>query len=50
MLSEISRVLKPEGVFILVTYGQPSNRMNYLENADLSAYLSFCAAILFSGV
>ncbi|KAJ4457918.1 putative protein kinase domain protein [Paratrimastix pyriformis] len=31
MLSEISRVLKPDGVFVCVSYGQPSNRMNYLE-------------------
>jgi len=31
MLSHISRILKPGGVFILITYGRPQNRMCYLD-------------------
>jgi len=33
MLLEISRVLRPGGVFILITYGEPPTRLNYLERA-----------------
>jgi hypothetical protein len=29
--SEVSRVLKPTGVFFIVSYGVPDNRLNYLE-------------------
>jgi len=31
MCSEISRVLKPSGTFMLITYGSPKTRMQYLE-------------------
>ena len=30
-LSEIHRVLKPNGVFITVSYGTPENRESYLK-------------------
>ncbi len=33
---QISRVLKRNGVYIVVSYGQPDTRLGYLEN---SAYL-----------
>ncbi len=33
---QISRVLKPHGIYIVVSYGQPDTRLGYLEN---SAYL-----------
>jgi ubiquinone/menaquinone biosynthesis C-methylase UbiE len=32
--SEVSRVLKPTGVFFIVSYGVPDNRLNYLEKED----------------
>jgi len=31
MLTEIARVLKPDGIFVCITYGQPSNRLHYLK-------------------
>eukprot|EP00624_Nannochloropsis_granulata_P006983 evm.model.NODE_5768_length_38717_cov_23.994007.6 len=31
MCMEVSRVLKPDGVFIIVSYGIPSNRLQYLQ-------------------
>jgi hypothetical protein len=31
MCSEISRVLKPGGAYILVSYGNPESRLSYLE-------------------
>lgn len=34
MCQEISRVLKPSGVYFIVSYGVPDNRLNYLENDD----------------
>lgn len=36
MCQEVSRVLKPKGVFFIVSYGAPDNRMQYLENEDYS--------------
>jgi len=30
MLAEVSRILKPGGVFVLITYGQPKTRIHYL--------------------
>lgn len=33
--SEVSRVLKPTGVFFIVSYGVPDNRLNYLEKVRL---------------
>ena len=30
-MSEVSRVLKPGGLFLVVTYGSPENRLSYLE-------------------
>lgn len=32
MLSEVARVLKPGGVFFMVSYGVPDNRLGYLES------------------
>jgi SAM-dependent methyltransferase len=32
--SEVSRVLKPTGIFFIVSYGVPDNRLNYLEKED----------------
>lgn len=34
MCSEISRVLKDKGIYIVVTYGIPENRLSYLEKDD----------------
>lgn len=34
MAGEISRVLKPNGVFVIISYGVPDNRLNYLEKED----------------
>lgn len=31
---EASRVLQPDGVFFIVSYGTPENRMSYLEQED----------------
>ena len=31
MLSECQRVLKPGGCLLIITYGQPSSRLTYLE-------------------
>lgn len=36
MCEEVSRVLKPSGVFIIVSYGLPENRLGYLEKEDYS--------------
>lgn len=36
MCQEVSRVLKPHGVFYIVSYGVPDNRLQYLENEDYS--------------
>uniref|UniRef100_A0A7R9U186 Methyltransferase domain-containing protein n=1 Tax=Pinguiococcus pyrenoidosus TaxID=172671 RepID=A0A7R9U186_9STRA len=35
-LMEISRVLKPQGVYFMVSYGAPDTRLPYLEDGDLS--------------
>jgi ubiquinone/menaquinone biosynthesis C-methylase UbiE len=34
LCTEISRVLKPNGVYVVVSYGIPDNRVSYLENDD----------------
>ena len=34
MIDEIHRILKPVGVYILVSYGQPIHRNGYLEKPD----------------
>eukprot|EP01089_Gocevia_fonbrunei_P008224 TRINITY_DN198_c0_g2_i4.p1 TRINITY_DN198_c0_g2~~TRINITY_DN198_c0_g2_i4.p1 ORF type:complete len:111 (-),score=21.48 TRINITY_DN198_c0_g2_i4:25-357(-) len=31
MLGEIARLVKPGGCFLCITYGQPTNRLHYLE-------------------
>lgn len=36
MCMEFSRVLKPKGVYFVISYGVPDNRMQYLENEDYS--------------
>mmetsp|Transcript_12368 Transcript_12368/g.24539 ORF Transcript_12368/g.24539 Transcript_12368/m.24539 type:complete len:209 (+) Transcript_12368:39-665(+) len=36
MCQEVSRVLKPSGVYMVISYGVPDNRLNYLENEDYS--------------
>lgn len=36
--SEVSRVLKPKGVFFIVSYGIPDNRLNYLEKEDVYSW------------
>merc|ERR1711991_163341 len=33
-LSEISRVLTDDGVFVMITYGAPESRLTYLEKDD----------------
>ncbi|KAI9910631.1 hypothetical protein PsorP6_010791 [Peronosclerospora sorghi] len=35
MFQEIYRVLKPHGVYVVVSYGVPENRLSYLENKEL---------------
>ena len=34
MLSEVSRVLAPEGVYIAISHGQPSYRLTYLQRPE----------------
>mmetsp|Transcript_46548 Transcript_46548/g.68795 ORF Transcript_46548/g.68795 Transcript_46548/m.68795 type:complete len:209 (+) Transcript_46548:94-720(+) len=34
MCAEVSRVLKPKGVYIVISYGIPDNRLSYLERKD----------------
>lgn len=34
MCQEVARVLKPTGVYFIVSYGVPDNRLSYLENED----------------
>lgn len=34
MCGEVSRVLKPNGCFFIISYGVPDNRLNYLEKED----------------
>merc|ERR1712034_109438 len=34
MLSECVRVLKPGGVFFMISYGVPDNRLGYLESEE----------------
>nr|CCA16443.1 putative methyltransferase [Albugo laibachii Nc14] len=34
MCQEINRVLKPNGVYFVISYGIPDNRLTYLENKD----------------
>ena len=34
MCQEVSRVLKPSGTFMIISYGVPDNRLSYLENED----------------
>jgi len=36
MLTEITRILKPAGVFVLITYGGPKTRMHYLKKPQYS--------------
>lgn len=33
---QVARVLKPNGVYFVVSYGVPDNRLSYLENEDYS--------------
>lgn len=35
-LVRAGRVLRPKGVFFIVSYGIPDNRLQYLENEDYS--------------
>ena len=32
--AEVARVLKPGGVYLVISYGSPENRLSYLENDD----------------
>ena len=34
LLSEVTRVLKPSGVFFMTSYSTPDNRLSYLENDE----------------
>lgn len=38
LCSEVSRVLKPTGIFFIVSYGVPDNRLNYLEKEDVYSW------------
>ena len=49
MLSEISRVLNKDGVYILITYGDKSKRQELLENVEkkiiiFNLFISFLKA------
>jgi len=41
MLSECQRVLKKGGYFFVITYGQPSSRLNYLEKTKYQWKVSY---------
>jgi len=41
MLADIARVLKPDGVFVCITYGQPSNRLHYLKKKKFNWSVSY---------
>ena len=41
MCMEVSRVLRPNGVFFIVSYGVPENRLQYLEPEDYSWNVTF---------
>merc|ERR1712176_1169838 len=34
MLQEVSRVLKPDGVYVAISHGQPSYRLTYLQRPE----------------
>lgn len=34
MISQVYRVLKQDGVYIIISYGQPEYRLNYLEKPE----------------
>ena len=38
MCSEITRVLRPTGVFIIISYGVPDNRLNYVDKEDIYSW------------
>mmetsp|Transcript_7813 Transcript_7813/g.6980 ORF Transcript_7813/g.6980 Transcript_7813/m.6980 type:complete len:210 (+) Transcript_7813:98-727(+) len=38
LCNEVSRVLKPKGIFFIVSYGVPDNRLNYLEKEDVYSW------------
>jgi len=38
LCGEISRVLKPNGCFVIISYGVPDNRLNYLEKEDIYSW------------
>lgn len=38
LCSEVSRVLKPKGLFFIVSYGVPDNRLNYIEKEDVYSW------------
>ena len=38
MCSEITRVLRPTGVFIIISYGVPDNRLNYMDKEDIYSW------------
>ena len=40
-LSEIHRVLTPSGIYIVVSYGTPENRLCYLDKVIIMAYILF---------
>ncbi len=40
MTKEIQRVLKPGGIYMIISYGQPENRVFHLEREHLSLDIS----------
>ena len=36
--SEVTRVLRPTGVFIIISYGVPDNRLNYIDKEDIYSW------------
>ena len=39
LCAEVSRVLKPGGIFFIVSYGTPENRLNHLDKEDLYGWI-----------
>jgi ubiquinone/menaquinone biosynthesis C-methylase UbiE len=40
MLNEVQRVLKPNGIYMIISYGQPENRVFHLEREHLKFEIS----------
>jgi len=41
-LSEVYRVLKKKGIFIIISFGKPENRTNYLKQPEFDWKITEC--------